>query len=31
MLVPRHTQLWGGGSPFKKNADGTLTDKSGTK
>jgi len=23
-------QLWGGGAPFKKNSDGTLTDKSGT-
>ena len=24
-------QLWGGGAPFSKNSDGTLTDKSGTK
>ena len=28
---PEMYQLWGGGSPFKKNADGTLTDRSGTK
>ena len=31
MSFSRHAQLWGGGAPFKKNADGTLTDKSGTK
>ena len=28
---PEMYQLWGGGAPFKKNPDGTLTDKSGTK
>ena len=25
------SQLWGGGSPFKKNNDKTLTDRSGTR
>jgi len=28
---PEMYELWGGGSPFKENKDGTLSDKRGTK
>ena len=31
LWYPEMYQLWGGGAPFKKQADGTLLDKSGTK
>ena len=31
LWYPEMYQLWGGGSPFRKNPDGTLTDKAGTK
>ncbi|EKX39232.1 hypothetical protein GUITHDRAFT_143640 [Guillardia theta CCMP2712] len=31
LWYPEMYQLWGGGSPFKKNNDKTLTDRSGTR
>eukprot|EP00287_Rhodomonas_sp_CCMP768_P008536 CAMPEP_0196731442 /NCGR_PEP_ID=MMETSP1091-20130531/11176_1 /TAXON_ID=302021 /ORGANISM="Rhodomonas sp., Strain CCMP768" /LENGTH=172 /DNA_ID=CAMNT_0042074579 /DNA_START=174 /DNA_END=692 /DNA_ORIENTATION=- len=30
LWYPEMYQLWGGGAPFKKNTDGTLSDRSGT-
>mmetsp|Transcript_11731 Transcript_11731/g.27236 ORF Transcript_11731/g.27236 Transcript_11731/m.27236 type:complete len:230 (+) Transcript_11731:11-700(+) len=31
LWVPEMYQLWGGGAPFKKNGDGSLTDCKGTR
>uniref|UniRef100_A0A6T6SH26 Magnesium-dependent phosphatase-1 n=1 Tax=Hemiselmis tepida TaxID=464990 RepID=A0A6T6SH26_9CRYP len=31
LWIPEMYQLWGGGAPFKKNSDGSLTDCKGTR